>query len=164
VLVLPDEQGGFFEAVRARLPASEQAEYDRFLKEYLDFGSVFAKSKAELAARNRKVGDYFLRAAGMAGEVPPADNGGWMVQAKYFSMGMRHDYRPALRQVQAPVLVVHGEDDLVPEQVSRLYADTFPHGRLHVLRGAKAGHFVMSDPPEEFAALLTAFLKPPELR
>lgn len=164
VLVLPDEAGGFFDAVRARLPAAEQSDYDRFLKDYLNFGSVFSKSDAELAQWNRKVGEYFVRATGPGGPVPPADNGGWMVQAMYFSMGKRHDYRGALRGVQAPVLVVHGDDDLVPERISRLYADAFPLGRLHVLRGAKAGHFLMNDPPDGFAELVTAFLNAPEPR
>jgi proline iminopeptidase len=162
VLVLPDEKDGFFDVVRARLPASAQAEYDRFLKEYLDFGSVFSRSEAELAQRNRTLGEYFLRAEGAGGQTPPIDNGGWMVQAMYFSMGRRHDYRAALKNVQAPVLVIHGEGDLVPERLSRAYADAFPRGRLHVMRGAKADHFLMSEPPDGFSELLTAFLEQPD--
>ena len=76
-----------------------------------------------------------------------ATNGGWMVQAMYFSMGKRHDYRAALRAVQAPVLVVHGENDLVPERMSRMYVDSFPNGRLHAMSigksraAGRAGHF-----------------------
>jgi proline iminopeptidase len=171
VLVLPDEGGGFFELVRDRLPADRRAEYDRFLAEYLDFGSVFSRSEAELAALNRKAGEYFLAASRTGGEAagnsPPTDNGGWVVQAMYFSMGKRHDYRDALRQVTAPVLVIHGEDDIVDVRVSRLYSDTFPNGRLHVLGGGKtrgagrAGHFLMSDQPGPFAEVVTAFLKDP---
>jgi proline iminopeptidase len=172
VLVLPDEGAGFFELVRGHLPAAHHAEYDRFLAEYLNFGSVFSRSEAELAALNRKVGEYFLTASGAdgvpAGDSPPVDNGGWMVQAMYFSMGKRHDYRAALRVVTAPVLIVHGEDDIVDERVSRLYADTFPNGRLHVLKGGKtrgagrAGHFLMIDQPETFAEVVMTFLKDSE--
>jgi len=52
-----------------------------------------------------------------------------MVQALYFSMGKRHDYRPALKQVQARALIIHGEGDVSPERVSRIYADCLPNGR-----------------------------------
>jgi pimeloyl-ACP methyl ester carboxylesterase len=83
----------------------------------------------------------------------------------YFSMGKRHDYRDALRGVTAPVLVVHGEDDIIDERVSRQYADAFPNGRLQVLKGGKtrgtgrAGHFLMSDQPAAFAEVVRTFLK-----
>jgi len=60
-----------------------------------------------------------------------------MVQALYFSMGKRHDYRPALKQVQARALIIHGEGDVSPERVSRIYADCLPNGRLHVMRAAE---------------------------
>ncbi|MEX0641956.1 MAG: alpha/beta hydrolase [Pirellulales bacterium] len=164
VLVLPDESGGgFFEEIRSRLPDDKQSEYDRFLKEYLAFGSVFKKSEAELAKMNRQIGEYFLIAAGRSGELgedPPADNGGWMVQAMYFSMGKRHDYRQALRNVQAPALIVHGENDVIPERVSRMYADHLPAGRLHVIKNSRTlgGHVPFSDQPEVFAAAVREFL------
>jgi proline iminopeptidase len=164
VLVLPAEGGDFFEEIRKGLPAEEQAEYDHFLEEYLDFGSVFTRSEAELAAMNRKVGEYFLTAAGQTAEPDaggvPEDNGGWMVQALYFSMGKRHDYRPALNNVQARTLIIHGEGDLVPESVSRMYADCLPNSRLHVMRNGRSrgGHFPFSEQPEGFAAVVGDFL------
>ena len=161
VLVLPDEGDGLFETIRQRLPADRRAEYDQFLGEYLDFGSVFARSEAELAGMNRRLGAYFLAGAGGPGEADmPDDNGGWMVQALYFSMGKRHDYRPALKQVQAPALVIHGEGDLAPERVSRMYAECLPNSRLHVLKGERsaAGHFPFSTQPEAFAKVVGEFL------
>jgi proline iminopeptidase len=160
VLVLPDEDG-FFERIRQRLPGDQQPEYDRFLKAYFDFGSIFSKSEAELATMNRRVGEFFLAAAGQtAAPAVPEDNGGWMVQAMYFSMGKRHDYRPALRQVRARTLIVHGEADLLPERISRTYADCLPNSRLHVLKNGRTrgGHFPFSEQPEEFAAVVGAFL------
>ena len=163
VLVLPDKAGGFFDEIRRRLPAGQRAECDRFLKDYLDFGSIFTRSEEELAGMNRRIGQYFLVAAGRAGEVqddPPADNGGWMVQAMYISMGRRHDYRPALRRVRAPALVIHGEGDVIAERISRMYADCLPAGRLYVMKGGqtRGGHAPFRDDPETFAAAVREFL------
>jgi proline iminopeptidase len=166
VLVLPDEtgSGGFFDEIRRRRPDDKQAEYDRFLKEYLSLGSIFAKSEKELAGMNRQIGEYFLAAAGRVDEVneddPPSDNGGWMVQAMYFSLGKRHDYRQALRPVQAPALAIHGEDDVVPQRVSRMYADCLPRSRLHVIKNSRTrgGHVPFRDEPEMFIAAVSEFL------
>ena len=47
---MPDEGEGFFQEIRKGLPKERQAEYDEFLKSYLDFGSVFSRSEAELAS------------------------------------------------------------------------------------------------------------------
>ncbi|MCI0539923.1 MAG: alpha/beta hydrolase, partial [Verrucomicrobiales bacterium] len=128
VLVVPGEGPDFFDEIRRRLPESRHAEYDQFLKAYLDFGRLFDNSEEELAAANRQIGDYFLLASGQAvsAERPPDANGGWMVQAMYLSLGKRHDYRPMLRLASAPTLVIHGEDDIVPEQGSRGYVEALP--------------------------------------
>lgn len=164
VVVLPAEGGGFFDEIRQRLPQDRRGEYDEFLKSYLDFGSVFSRSEVELAAMNRRVGEYFLAASGRSAAAweseVPEDNGGWMVQALYFSMGKRHDYRPALRTVGARSLVIHGDGDVSPESVSRRYAEWLPSARLHVLKGGRTrgGHFPFSEQPEAFAAVVSEFL------
>jgi proline iminopeptidase len=164
VLVLPDEGDGLFEEIRKSLPGEQQVEYDHFLKDYLDFGSIFSKSETELAMMNRKLGKFFLTAAERSAEPEnnsiPENNGGWMVQALYFSMGKRHDYRPALKRVQARALIIHGEGDLVPERVSRMYADCLPNSRLHVMRNGqtRGGHFPFSKQPEAFATIVSGFL------
>jgi proline iminopeptidase len=167
VLVLPDKDGGFFEAIGGHFSGEQRKEYDRFLRDYFDFGQVFSKSEAELAKLNRRVADYFRAASGeqRADEADgPTDNGGWMVQAMYFSMGKRHDYRPGLRAVQTRVLVVHGEDDLLPERVSRMYVDAFPNARLYVIKRGKTpgarqvGHFLLNDPSEDLTQVLRRFL------
>jgi proline iminopeptidase len=163
LLVLPDTEGGFFDRIRERLPADEREAYDRFLSKYLDFGGVFAMSEAELATMNCRLGEYFLAASGeqpTGGAEAVTENGGWMVQAMYFSMGQRHDYRPTIRAVHAPVLVVHGENDLVPERASRQYVDTFPNARLHLVKDntGRAGHFVLDHGLDELAAVVRRFL------
>jgi proline iminopeptidase len=167
VLVLPDPGVDFFGEIRKRLPTAEQGDYDRFLADYLNFGSVFTRSEAELAQMNRRLGDYFRAAGGDPPREQQAagvtDNGGWMVQAVYFSMGRRHDYRPLLAQVMAPVLVIHGEDDLLPALASLRYVESFPKGRLHLMGtggagGNHAGHFVFRDQPDAFATAVERFL------
>ena len=155
MLLMPQPEGDLFATVRQRLTVELQAEYDAYLKAYLDFGTVFNKSEAELQAANREFGKYYGLAIGQ--DLPmPNDNGGWMVQAMYFSIGRRHDYRKALAQITAPVLVLHGTNDLQSESVSQGYVDGLINGRLVVI--SEAGHFLFTDQPAVFAEDVEQFL------
>jgi proline iminopeptidase len=160
LLVLPNPDAGLFEAIAAHLPADYRREYEQFLKTYMDYGKLFSESEAVWAERNRTMGRYFLIAAGQepgqeADKRSPT-NGGWMVQAMYLSMGKRHDYRSALAAVTAPVLVVHGENDLIPLAASESYVKCLPNARLHVLRDA--GHFTFQKLPDGFGEAVRGFL------
>jgi proline iminopeptidase len=156
VLVMPQKEGGLFEEVRKRLPEDMQADYDAYLEEYLDFRNIFSKSEADLAALNEEFGKYYE--AVFETSIPPEQGkpGGWMVWAMYVSMGTRHDYRDTLKDVTAPVLVIHGADDLQTEEASRVYVDAFPNARFHVIEDAT--HFSFYEQPEEFAAVTGEFL------
>ncbi len=155
LLVLPAEGGGLFEAVGKRLPEGMRADYANWQKRYLDFQNVFSKSEAELAAVNAEFARYYTAVATTS--VPEqGQGGGWMVYAMYFSMGQRHDYRAALKEVKAPVLVLHGANDLQTEKESRTYVEAFPNARLQVI--ANAGHFAFHEQPEPFAAVVGGFL------
>jgi proline iminopeptidase len=161
-LVMPqsDAESDLFAAVRARLPADERAEFDAFMKEYMDFNALFQKSEADLIAMNEQFGKYYLQVADVEMDTAlPAQGkpGGWMVWAGYVSMGQRHDYRPALRQVTAPVLVIHGAEDLQSEAATRLYVDAFPNTEFAVIE--HAGHFSFEEQPDQFATIVKAFLK-----
>jgi proline iminopeptidase len=164
VLVLPNEQGDFFEEIRSRLAAEQRPKYDAFLKSYLDFGTLFEKSEGDLAAMNRKVGDYFLAACGSGDVVAPRPlprNGGWMVQAMYLSMGRQHDYRRALATITAPTLVIHGQRDIVPVAVSRTYAEGIFGARFVVLPAAQnqgVDHFPFADETVGFGQAVGEFL------
>jgi proline iminopeptidase len=161
VLVLPSKEGDLFEQVGNLLPPNMKNDYADFRKRYFDFSRIFTKSEADLVALNGEFPKYYgaaLRARNLA---PPAaggvsENGGWMSFAMYMSMGKRHDYRPALRRVKAPVLVVHGELDLQPEEASRLYAECFPNSSFEVVKGA--GHFMYNEQPQAFAQIVDGFL------
>lgn len=161
MLIMPPESGGLYEQVKPVLPESMKAQYDAFLKRYLDFGNLFTHTEADLAAMNREFTPYYEAAVKAKGYSIPAsnastDNGGWMVMAMYLSMGTKHDYRSALKSVNAPVLVIHGQNDLQPEKASRMYADLFPNAQFQVIQNAS--HFAFSDQPEEFARIAGEFL------
>lgn len=155
VLVMPSEDNGLFDTVGNRLPNELQAEYEAFMADYFDFGNVFSKSEEDLVAMNVKFGEYF----GAAFELPAlaqARPGGWMTTAMYFSMGSRHDYRPALQAVEAPVLVIHGANDLQSEAASRIYANAFPNSTFHVIEDT--GHFPFIEQPKKLETAVSNFL------
>ncbi len=159
-LVMPSESDLFSE-IKTLLPEAMRAEYDSYLKRYLDYGSIFTKNEKQLAALNDELARYYKRALETKGLTLPQDqekmtSGGWMVHSMYMSMGLKHDYRDALKRVTAPVLVIHGQNDLQPEAASRLYAEAFPNAEFRVI--SNAGHFVFSEQPETFARVVGDFL------
>jgi proline iminopeptidase len=155
VLVMPQDDVGLFEEVGKRLPESMQEEYAAYLKDYVDFRNIFSKSENDLAALNGEFVKYFATAAETS--VPEqGEPGGWMVQAMYLSMGKRHDYRGALKDVKAPVIVVHGADDLQTEKKSHTYADYFANSRFYSVRNA--AHFCFYEQPGEFSSVVGGFL------
>lgn len=161
LLVMPPESGGLFAQVKPLLPEDMQKDFDAYLKRYLDYGSIFTKSEAELEVLNLEFVHYYAVAASRKGftvqsDPNPSASGGWMGHAMYMSMGLRHDYRALLKSLHAPVLIVHGANDLQPEKASRLYADLFPNSDFRVI--PNAGHFVFSDQPETFARVVSEFL------
>jgi proline iminopeptidase len=108
---------------------------------------------------NEQFGKYYLQImdVDMESEWPKQGKpGGWMVWAGYVSMGQRHDYRPALREVDVPVLVIHGAEDLQSEAASRLYVDAFPNAEFAVIE--HASHSSFEDQPDQFAAIVKTFL------
>ena len=158
VMPQPDADSDLFAAVRAGLPVEEQAEFDEFMKEYLDFNGLFQKSDAELIAMNQQFGKYYLQVVKTPIPTLPRQGkpGGWMVWAQYISMGQRHDYRPALKNVTVPVLVIHGADDLQSESASRLYEEAFPNAEFAIVENA--GHFSFEEQPDDFARIVSQFL------
>ncbi len=157
VLVMSqDSGGGLFDTVRERLPEEMRAEYDAFLEEYMNYRDIFSKTDADLVAQNAEFGRFYGAVSDLGATPEQGEPGGWMVHGLYMSMGLRHDYREALTAVTAPVLVIHGAEDLQPESVSHLYADAFSNARVHVVSGA--GHFPFYQQPKKFAGAAEDFL------
>jgi proline iminopeptidase len=161
VMPQPDADSDLFASVRAELPPEKQAEFDAFMEEYMDFNGLFAKSEADLVAMNEKFGEYYMDAVDVSETEsgPRPRPGGWMVWAQYVSMGQRHDYRKALEAVTAPVLIIHGADDLQSESASRMYAEAFPNAEFVVIQNAS--HFSFEEQPAQFAKIVSEFLTRP---
>jgi proline iminopeptidase len=160
--VLPNPATDLFALIRTRLPAEKLPEYEELLTEYFDFSGAVKKSEDELAALQRRFGYFYMAATPAAAHAiggTMENNGGFMPLAIYLSMGRRHDYRDAFRKVAAPVLVIHGGDDLQAAACSRSFAELFPNHRMVEIAGA--GHFVFADRPAQFAAAVKEFLKSP---
>ena len=156
VMPQPDAESDLFASVSANLPAEQQAEFEAFMTEYMDFNALFEKSEQDLVDMNNQFGEYYLQALDLPITEETGNPGGWMVWAQYVSMGQRHDYRPALAKVAAPVLVLHGADDLQSEAASRLYVDAFPNAQFVVLDNAT--HSAYEEQPEAFAQTVAKFL------
>jgi proline iminopeptidase len=155
VMPQPDAESDLFASVSANLPADQQAEFEAFMKEYMDFNALFEKSEQDLVDMNNKFGEYYIQALDLPTTEDVGNPGGWMVWAQYVSMGQRHDYRSALAKVTAPVLVLHGGDDMQSEAASRLYSDAFPNAQFVVIDNAT--HFAFEEQPEAFAQAVGTF-------
>jgi proline iminopeptidase len=159
VMPQPDAESDLFASVRAKLPQDKVAEYDAFMRDYMDFNKLFTRSEQDLIDMDAKFGEYYISVVKLTTEksIKQGEPGGWMTWGMYVSMGQRHDYRDLMRMVTAPVLVIHGSDDLQSEKASRLYSDTFPNSNFAVINGV--GHFSFQEKPEEFSRIVSDFLK-----
>ena len=161
VLVMPSKNGGLFEQVGKLLPENLSEEYQDYLKRYFDYKNIFEKNERELSDLNLEFTKYYSAALktkdlNMESQTTINESGGWMVLAMYFSMGKKHDYREALNEVSVPVLVIHGENDIMPVEASQLYANILPNSKLTVIKNAS--HFSYDEQPEEFAKIVESFL------
>ncbi len=158
MLVFPMEDDGLFEYVKQRLPEDMQAEYDDYLTRYFDFKNIFVNSEADLMTLNNEFVKYYAVAEKNYDISLPeqGEAGGWMVWAGYFSMGQRHDYTNALKGVDAPVLIIHGQNDMQSEAASRTY-EIFPNSTFKVVENTT--HFPFEEQPEAFAAIVGEFLQ-----
>jgi proline iminopeptidase len=154
----PDADSDLFASVRTNLSPEEQVEFDEFMEEYMNFNTLFQKSEADLLAMNEEFGKYYMQVVDIPAQMPQQGKpGGWMVWGMYMSMGQRHDYRPALKDVTVPVLVIHGADDLQSEAASHLYEEAFPNATFVVIENAS--HFSFEEQPAQFASIVQSFLE-----
>lgn len=159
---MPAEEGDLFKEVEDLLPDDMKAYFKDYQKRYFDFNNIFSLSENELVGLNNEFSNYYEAAMESKGISMPrssegTNNCGWMVQAMYFSMGKKHDYRNALKVVKAPVLVVHGEKDLQPQSASQIYSNAFPNAQFEVI--GTTSHFPFEERPQEFSRIIGDFLE-----
>jgi proline iminopeptidase len=70
-----------------------------------------------------------------------------------------YDWRPLLRALDRPTLVIHGERDLLPPAVARETAALLPRATLALIPGS--GHMPFWEAPEQLFALCESFLSAP---
>jgi proline iminopeptidase len=157
--VLPSADADLYGWIEARLSGEERARFDTYRAARFDFRTIFQKSDDELVAMQAPFRDLYAAAAKMDRDRFPAaaKPGGWMPIASYVSMGRSHDWREVFARVKAPVLVVHGMDDLQPLAASQAFGAMFPRAEVTVVEGA--GHFVFVDRPKELGTKVGAFLE-----
>lgn len=76
-------------------------------------------------------------------------------QAIWRSIG-EFDYRAAVGVVKAPVLVIHGVADSIPQQGSEDWAKSFPNARLLLIQ--RTGHLAHLEQPDIFFTAVDQFL------
>lgn len=88
---------------------------------------------------------------------PPASRRNASIVNRYTwaSLGA-YDWRPAMQQVTAPTLVIHGDREVIPMEYAREWAAAMPDGRLLIMRGL--GHFLYVEDPARFFSAVDAFL------
>jgi pimeloyl-ACP methyl ester carboxylesterase len=69
-----------------------------------------------------------------------------------------YDWTEALRRLETPTLVVHGELDQIPIESATAWVDALPSARLLALPGV--GHFPWAEAPDEFFGAVNRFLVP----
>ncbi len=72
-----------------------------------------------------------------------------------FAQLRSYDWRPHLREVTVPALVVHGSEDHDPVEVVREWSDALPEGRLLELAGV--GRFPWVEQPDAFFGATNRF-------
>lgn len=160
----PSEEADLYTVIGKNLNPAEQKEFMAYRDELMNFGRTAKKSDAELTAFNNRFIDFYAKAGGLK-DVPesmshafrPEGTGGWAMQAIFFSLGARYDYRSRIKELRIPTLVLHGKRDLIPEETSAAVAALIPGARLHLIENA--GHMPFANEPEEFAQTVTEFLR-----
>ena len=67
------------------------------------------------------------------------------------------DWRPALRRVNAPTLIIHGTADPLPVASAREWAAALPDARLLLFQGV--GHFPYLEKPDAFFTAVDTYLR-----
>ena len=164
MLTPPQKGHNIFDAVRDKLPDAEHPKYDSLIKEYFNFGGIFAKTDNDLVDLQKQVGHYLLMGMGYDSSLirTAPTPGGWSAFAVYFSTGKSPDYRAAVANITAPTLILHGDDDTISLNGSREYETYIPNAKFVSIGCTEttsiSGHFIFEDCPNKFSEIVSEFL------
>lgn len=164
MLRFPPAHGGMNQ-IQAWLNEDQNSKYEKFKKEYFNYGSLFKRTEDDLAQLNRQYGTFYKQALGnrFPGNETIMDDmgeaqgiGGFSTHAVYFSLGRKYDYREELGKISIPALILHGVKDLYGPEVSLEWAESLPEGVYTELKDSS--HFPFLEEPEEFRKIVESFL------
>ena len=79
------------------------------------------------------------------------------IRSAVFQRSLPADWRPEVRAVSTPVLILHGDHDAIPIAASLAWAETLPNARLIVIR--EADHLPWVEQPGQFFPAVDRFLR-----
>ena len=164
LIEFPMEEGtDLYQLVEQKLTGKRREQFIAWKAKMLNFNNWFTHNDAGLVKLNGGLMPFFQEAYqshnGIAFQIPQkalTNMGGWMMQATFISMGLRHDYSDAIAQIKTPVITIHGDKDLIPARSSQAFADYFVNSTYKSI--ANAGHFGFAEAPKEYATLVGDFL------
>ncbi len=163
VRITDDEGGSLFEKVEANLQATRKEDFRKFMNEkyFGVYKDLFSKTEQELIDIQMEFSNYYIEAVGDTDYVMEEENpelyGGWMTYAMYMDMGKEHDYTEYLKDIEVPVLIMVGEEDILDDTHAD-YVKFIPTDKLevHTIRGSK--HFAFKEQSEIFSSIIKSFL------
>ncbi len=72
-------------------------------------------------------------------------------------MGKEHDYSKYLSKIKCPVLIIHGENDIIPVSSSEQYLDYIPKSEMSKIKNGT--NFLFNEEKNEFNEILKKFLE-----
>lgn len=146
---------GFEDRARERMDAAQRARFD---------AAVIALERdddvAALSEYNRALYPawFFDASLGALLQPPRATSAtGYAVHRRMRTEG--YDWQAAVRVLDRPVLLVHGESDLMPLAMAHAWAALLPQARVAPI--AQCGHNPFWERPDAFFPLVEAFLAAP---
>jgi pimeloyl-ACP methyl ester carboxylesterase len=170
VLTMPNAGGGILEYIRAELknsPVLRQSMLPRYEANVKKLTAPdWAMPEHEVAIINAEFAEFYQAAAVQRSPQTAAalaemsqwshDPPGYPIMSMYVSMGMYHDYVPAIREAAArapfPAFVAHCQNDLQPAEATREYVTAFGKATTKFQIISDVCHFPQYEAPGKFIA------------
>ncbi len=155
--------GSLFEKVKANLPPDRKDKFQKFMdEEYFGvYKDLFSKTEQELIDIQSEFGRYYMEAIGEGNtgmvEDDPSLYGGWMTYAMYMDMGQENDYTEYLKQINIPVMIILGEEDILDDTHAD-YLGFIPSDKLEVHTIEESTHFAFDEQSKAFSSIVKSFL------